>query len=175
MASISQQILSGTGKGNFAPEQISVVWYSTLHPLRRSVFLTMAITMIFFHLFFILKIVSSSLISCQPCCLKSPDARIVVLTKSLVVCYATLHPAVSVGWLVGWSDGPPSTFLRFWAFWAYCSYSNAQVTSITATAHPRATGVAVYPALFSHFPFLKMSLSAMILSLTGWPFLAQSL
>ena len=41
--------------------------------------------------------------------------------------------------------------LLFRHFWAHCSCPNAQVTrSITAPAHPHATGVTVYPALF-HF------------------------
>ena len=41
-------------------------------------------------------------------------------------------------------------FLRFRAFWAYGSWPDALVTfSSTAPAHPHATKVAVYPALFN--------------------------
>ena len=36
----------------------------------------------------------------------------------------------------------------FCGFWPYCSCPNDLVTSIMAPAHPHATGVAVYPALF---------------------------
>ena len=39
-------------------------------------------------------------------------------------------------------------FLGFCGFWPRCSFLNDLVTSITAPAHPHATGVAVYPALF---------------------------
>ena len=57
-----------------------------------------------------------------------------------------------VGWLVGQS--PFLLFWRFWAFWAYGSYSDALVTfSSTAPAHPHATRVAVYPALFYFIAF----------------------
>ena len=42
-------------------------------------------------------------------------------------------------------------FWRYWAFWAYRSCPDALMTlSSTAPAHPHATRVAVYPALFSH-------------------------
>ena len=42
-------------------------------------------------------------------------------------------------------------FRRFLVFWANCSCPNALVTfSSTAPAHPHATGIAVYPALFIH-------------------------
>ena len=40
-------------------------------------------------------------------------------------------------------------FRRFLAFWPYRSCPNAPVTSNMAPAHPHATGVAVYPALFN--------------------------
>ena len=39
-------------------------------------------------------------------------------------------------------------FLGFCGLWPHCSCPNDQVTSNTAPAHPHATGVAVYPALF---------------------------
>ena len=52
-----------------------------------------------------------------------------------VACFATLHPTLS---------------LRpcFCSLWSHCSCPNDQLTSITAPAHPHATWVAVYPALF---------------------------
>ena len=54
-----------------------------------------------------------------------------------------------VGQSVGWSV-PFLLFWRFWAFWAYCSCLKAMMTySSTAIAHPHATRVAVYPALFA--------------------------
>ena len=40
-------------------------------------------------------------------------------------------------------------FLGFCGFWLHCSCPNDLVTSIKAPAHPHATGVAVYPALFN--------------------------
>ena len=42
-------------------------------------------------------------------------------------------------------------FLDF-ILWPHCSYPNALVTSSTAPAHPHATGVAVYLALFFSLP-----------------------
>ena len=42
-------------------------------------------------------------------------------------------------------------FLGFCGFWPHCSCPNDGVTSIMAPAHPHATGVAVYPALFLLF------------------------
>ena len=39
-------------------------------------------------------------------------------------------------------------FWRLWGFWLCCSCRNAPLTSIMAPAHPHATRVAVYPALF---------------------------
>ena len=59
---------------------------------------------------------------------------------------------------VGPSVGRLVTFLlfrRFWAFWAYGSCPDAPLTfSSTAPAHPHATRVAIYPALFTlHFYF----------------------
>ena len=51
---------------------------------------------------------------------------------------------------VGRSVGPSvrHTLLFFCGLWPHCSCPNDQVTSKTAPAHPHATGVAVYPALF---------------------------
>ena len=66
----------------------------------------------------------------------------------LVACYATLHPALSVRRSVGPSVGHTLLFLGFWGFWHHCSCPNDLVTSIMAPAHPHATGVAVFPALF---------------------------
>ena len=57
----------------------------------------------------------------------------------------------SVGRLVGLSV-PFLLFRRFWAFWAHSSCPDDPVTfSSTAPAHPHATRVAVYPALFLSF------------------------
>ena len=42
------------------------------------------------------------------------------------------------------------TFLVFFRSSPHCSCPNDQVTLDTAPAHPHATGVAVYPALFFH-------------------------
>ena len=39
-------------------------------------------------------------------------------------------------------------FLGFSGVWPHCSCPNDEVTSNIAPAHPHATGVAVYPALF---------------------------
>ena len=45
--------------------------------------------------------------------------------------------------------GPSVTlFLGFCGLWPHCSYPSDQVTSNTAPAHPHATWVVVYPALF---------------------------
>ena len=67
----------------------------------------------------------------------------------LVACYATLHPALSVHTsvrpLVRLSH---FTFFGFCGLWPHCTCPNDEVTSITAPAHPHATGVAVYPTLF---------------------------
>ena len=46
-------------------------------------------------------------------------------------------------------------FFGFCGLWSHCSCPNNQVTSNMAPAHPHATGVAVYPALFFLAPFLK--------------------
>ena len=40
-------------------------------------------------------------------------------------------------------------FFGFCGLWPHCSCPNDEVTSNMAPAHPHATGVAVYPALFS--------------------------
>ena len=58
----------------------------------------------------------------------------------------TLHPAL----LVHPAVHPSITllFLGFCGPWPHCSCPNDQMTSNTAPAHPHATGVAMYPALF---------------------------
>ena len=60
---------------------------------------------------------------------------------------------LSVGLSVSQSVGPLVhhilLFLFFCGLWPHCSCPNDQVTSNTAPAHPHATEVAVYPALFS--------------------------
>ena len=64
----------------------------------------------------------------------------------LVLCYATLRPAISDHWLVGQS---PFTLCRFLALRAYGSCPDTLVTlSSTAPAHPHRSWVAMYPALF---------------------------
>ena len=50
-----------------------------------------------------------------------------------------------VGLSVGWSH---FTFLMIFILWPYCSRPNDLVTSNMAPAHPHATGVPMYPALF---------------------------
>ena len=72
----------------------------------------------------------------------------------LVACYATLHPALSVCPSVLWSVRRSVRLTRFifllfffCSIWHHCSCPNDEVTSITAPAHPHATGLAVYPAL----------------------------
>ena len=42
-------------------------------------------------------------------------------------------------------------FFCFCGFWPHCSCPNDGVTSIMAPAHPRTTGVAMYPALLCNF------------------------
>ena len=70
----------------------------------------------------------------------------------LVACYTTLNPAMSVRRSVRRLVGRLVPFLLFWRFWAFLAYGScpdALVTfSSTAPAHPHATWVAVYPALF---------------------------
>ena len=74
----------------------------------------------------------------------------------LVACYATLQPALSVRPSVRPLVRPsvcPSVwhtllFSGFCGLWPHCSCPNDLVTSNTAPAHPHATRVAVYPALF---------------------------
>ena len=63
--------------------------------------------------------------------------------------YATLWATF---WLVGpsvrWSVRHTLLVFGFCSFWPHCSCPNNLVTSIMAPAHPHATSVAVYPALF---------------------------
>ena len=80
----------------------------------------------------------------------------------LVACYATLHPALSVPPSVRRSIHPSvrrsvrHTLLLFGfcGLWPHRTCPNDEVTSIKAPAHPHATGVAVYPALFHLIPSL---------------------
>ena len=72
----------------------------------------------------------------------------------LVACYATVHPAVSVGW---------SVFI----FWPHCSCPNGLATSNMAPAHPHATSVAVYPALF--LPEVSLNQRKVIFDMTNGP------
>ena len=74
----------------------------------------------------------------------------------LVACmrlYNPLCPSVgrSVGRSVGWWSVGRShfTFFMILFFLPHCSCPNGLVTSNIAHAHPHATAVAVYPALFS--------------------------
>ena len=85
---------------------------------------------------------------------KTQSGLIVARSGLLVACYASLHPALSVRPLVRPPVGPsirPShfTFFGFLGLWPHCSCPSNQVTSNTVPAHLHATGVAVYPALFS--------------------------
>ena len=82
-----------------------------------------------------------------------PILNIVAPRHLLVACYLTLHPTLSVHRRsVGPSIRPSVTlyfFLGFCVFWPHCSCPNDGVTSILASAHPHATRVAAYLALFS--------------------------
>ena len=81
--------------------------------------------------------------------------RISIL-KFLVACYATLQPALSVRPSDRRSVRPsvrPSVrhtllFLGFCGLWPHCSCPNDGEALNMAPAHPHATWVAVYPALF---------------------------
>ena len=77
----------------------------------------------------------------------------IFLLTFLAACYATLHPALSVRRSVRpsvrLSVRHTLLFRRLWGFWLYRSCPNAPLTLNMAPAHPHATGVAVYPALFS--------------------------
>ena len=88
----------------------------------------------------------------------------------LVACYATLHPLCrsvgqlvrrsigpSIRWSVCWSIRQTLLFFVFCGLWPHCTCPKDEVTSINAPAHPHATEVAMYPALF-HFE-LECSLS----------------
>ena len=55
---------------------------------------------------------------------KNESPSVYVIPYLLVACYVTLHPALSVGWLVGWSV-PFQLFLRFKAFWARSFFPKA--------------------------------------------------
>ena len=64
--------------------------------------------------------------------------------------HATQHPASSVGRSVGRSV--TLYFFMIFIFGPHCSCPNGLVTSNMAPAHPHATSVAVYPALFFFDP-----------------------
>ena len=74
----------------------------------------------------------------------------------LVASYATLHPALSIRPSVSqsvrrsvcWSVRLTLLFRRLWGIWLYCSCQNAPLTFNIAPAHPHATRVAMYTALF---------------------------
>ena len=66
----------------------------------------------------------------------------------LVACYATLPPALSCQSSVCPSVRRSITLYFFCGLWPHCSCPNDEVTSTMAPAHPHATGVVVYPALF---------------------------
>ena len=94
---------------------------------------------------------------------ESPPKNFVPIWNCFLVArYATLLPTLSVHPSVHWSVRPlvrPSdhlshfTFLVFFCgFLPHRSCPNDGVTSIMAPAHPHATGVAVYPALFTLKP-----------------------
>ena len=81
---------------------------------------------------------------------KNCDCDFVAVLQFLVACYATLQPALSVRRSVGPSVRHTLLFRRSWGFWLYHSCPNAPLTSNIAPALLHATGVAVYPALFSY-------------------------
>ena len=58
----------------------------------------------------------------------------------------SVRPSVSPS--VGPSVRETLLFWRLWGFWLNRSCPNAPLTLNMAPAHPHATGVAVYPALF---------------------------
>ena len=98
-------------------------------------------------LFSVLVLQTNDIAETDPFCReKKSDKNL--LWKFLVARYATLHPVMSVRRSV-----PFLLFWCFWAFWEYGSCPDALVTfSSTAPAHPHATRVAVYPALFENAP-----------------------
>ena len=76
--------------------------------------------------------------------------------KEIFSCVLRNSTPCFVSPLIRWSVGPSvcplvcHTLLFFWFLrsLAHCSCSNDQVTSNMAPAHPHATGLALYPALF---------------------------
>ena len=82
----------------------------------------------------------------------------------------------SVGLLVRPSVRHTLLLLGFCGLWAHCSCPNDQVTSNTAPAHPHATGVAVYPALFksneianSNYLPASYSFQWLVMASMAWP------
>ena len=79
-----------------------------------------------------------------PC---APFAGFQHFSLILVACYATLHPAMSVGRSVGWLV--PFILFGVFELFEHTAPAQTQVTfSSTAPAHPHATRVTVYQALF---------------------------
>ena len=72
----------------------------------------------------------------------SPFSRVL---RDSTTRFVRLSVRPSVGWLVGRSH---FTFFMIFILWPRCSCPNGLVTSIMAPAHPHATKVAVYQALF---------------------------
>ena len=103
---------------------------------------------------FLLFFLSLSFI-CLYCFLTfTPAGPLPSFSPFLVACYATLHPALSVrrsvGRLVGWSVGRSQFYFFFYVFAVFglTAFCQMHSNSNTAPAHPHATEVAVYPALF---------------------------
>ena len=73
--------------------------------------------------------------------------------------HATLQPILSIGRSVGRSH---FTFFMILFLWPHCSCPNGLVTSNMSPAHPHATSVAVYLALFFAYLLFRVVHA-------GWP------
>ena len=83
-------------------------------------------------------------------------------------------PALSIGWLVGWSVSHTLLFYNDFIFWSHCSYPNGLVTSNMAHAHPHVTLVALYLALFSsimHIWFQHMQIQKKNMQMSIQPYM----